>query len=112
MRKLTLSPISAPALEINGHTFEIKMSDIEIMSMANSVRKKYAALAEGEHDADEVLEAVQEVAGAIDRILGENATRAISEGKPVSIATAMNWLGEIAQAAMEEYADQVAEMHG
>lgn len=112
MRKLTLSPISTPALEINGIKFELKMSDIEIMSMANSVRQKYAALAEGKHSADEVLEAVQEVAGVIDRILGENATKAISNGKPVSMATGLNWLGEIAQAAMAEYADQVADLHG
>ncbi|MDY4007491.1 MAG: hypothetical protein SOY94_01330 [Candidatus Limiplasma sp.] len=107
MRKITLEPVSCPKLEINGNVFELKMSDIDIMTMADEMRAKYAELAQQKASSTDVLNAAKEVAGCIDKVLGKGAVQKICKGKPVSIATAMKWLTQIAEAAMEEYASEL-----
>ena len=107
IREVSLGEIDVPKLKVNGHIFELNMSDYEVMNMSNALQKKYKDLGSAT-DRDVILGAVKEVVDGIDKILGEGAVAKISNGKPVSIATAMRWLRVITQEAMEVYADELA----
>ncbi len=111
MRNLTLTPAKAPTLNINGKTFEVQVNDVAIMDMAGEVKEKYSRLSKGKHPPGEVLSAAREVAECIDKILGDGAVAAISQGKPVSVALAMEWLGAISTAAIEEYAGELEQKY-
>lgn len=107
MRELTLKNHEAPKLKVNNHVFELQMSDHELMFMSSNLQKKYQAINKNTPD-EEILAAVEDVAAGIDKILGAGAMAKISDGKPVSLVTAIQWLKLITQEAMECYADELA----
>lgn len=121
MKKLTLAAVDVPMIDINGHVFELKMSDTEIMAMVNSVRHKYVELVERSHPneekndeegqskptVDEIIAATQEAAACIDCILGDGAVKILSESRPVSAKIAISWLNAISAAAIEAYTEQL-----
>lgn len=106
MRKLTLNPC-AVSLEINGAVYELKLSDAEMMALAQELSAKTRDVNAG--DAGQVMAASREVALAIDRMLGDGAVSAISEGKPVGIRQLIRWYRLIHDEAMKAYFDNLVE---
>lgn len=104
MRKLTLNT-AAVALEINGEVYELLLSDAEIMALAAELGEKTKNV--NASDAAQVLAASREVAGAIDRMLGEGAVARISGGKPVGIRELIRWFRLINDEAMKAYFDKL-----
>lgn len=123
MKKLTLAPVDVPSIEINGHVFELQMSDSEIMTSVNNIRRRYAELVERQSSGgegtdaekrnkptiDEILAATREAAECIDDILGNGAVKCLSDSKPVSAKIAVSWLNAIAAAAIDAYTEQLVQ---
>jgi len=111
MKKLTLSPIEAPQIEINGIVFTVQKSDVDIFAMVHQSEKNIAALRAMKFSDEEILRAVRSVGENIDAILGEGALAQLANGKPVSAATAMSWLSMIGRLAVEAYAENIAKKY-
>lgn len=107
MLKELYLPVEHPQLKVNGHTFDLQMSDLEIYQFANDTLIKYGDYAKSEHDTAETLAALHELVGSIDRILGDGATKIISGGRPVRMHLAVLWLAKIAEAAADSVAESV-----
>ena len=96
MRKFVLEMPEDWRFEINGHIFDVRKSDADILSKCAEFQGKYAGLAAlKENRIAAISEAVNEVAAYIDEVLGAGAVQKISGGKPVSISCAINWLAAI-----------------
>lgn len=106
MRELIL-PVEQPQIKINGHVFDLKMSDIEILEYANEALTKYGAFQTGTHTNEEIITALHALVGTIDSLLGVGATKIISGGRPVRMHLAILWLAKIAESAAQEYAEAV-----
>lgn len=106
MRELYL-PVENPQIKVNGHVFDLQMSDLEIYQYANDTLVKYGGYASEEHTPEETLSALREMVGSIDRILGEGATKTISGGRPVRMHLAVLWLAKIAEAAAASFEEAV-----
>lgn len=104
MRELTLR-VEDPRIEINGQSFSLLMSDMELYAQAQALLARCAALGDGPPDPARVLAAAGEAAALLDRALGEGAVRRISGGKPVSLPLALEWLGALAGEAAEHYTE-------
>lgn len=111
MRELTLVPTKVE-LNINGKKYTARLSDAEIISMANQMQKRFADLMAREYTVDEVVAAAKDTTTCIDAILGEGAVESISGGEPVSVRDAIRWITAIATAVTEEYVGKLVERYG
>lgn len=106
MRKLTI-PFHQPQIEINGIVFDLLKSDGDIYMDALEINQKFSSLDTSKEEA--VLDALKEVFGYIDQILGAGAMKQISGGRPVGLHDALNAMLLIAKEAAASYSDYVAE---
>ena len=90
MKNLILDVPGDLQIEINGHIFDVKQSDIDIINKCAEFQGKYADLKKS--DIYEIKNAVNSFIAYIDEILGEGAVLKISGGKPVNISCAVGWL--------------------
>lgn len=107
MREITL-PVENPQLKVNGHVFDLRMTELEIYEYANNALEKYRNYSQAGHTDAETLSALRELVGTVDSILGEGATKVISGGRPVRMHLAILWLAKIAAAAAASYAEAIA----
>ena len=111
MRQLTLR-VEDAGLTINGERFTLRMTDVELFTRAQAVLDRCAALADEPVTPARVLDAARLVTGLIDEALGEGATMRVSEGRPVSLPLAVEWLAALAQEAAEHCADSLLREDG
>ena len=107
MKSLVLDMPKGVELEINGHIFEVKQSDVDILNKCAEFSSKYAQLKKD--DVAAISEAVNAIVGYIDEILGEGAVYKISGGKPVGAACAAGWLTAICSEIAREYSELIDE---
>lgn len=108
MRELTLR-VEHPQIRINGRAFGLRLSDMELYTRAQALFKRLEHLADTPCTGEELLSALREVTALLNETLGDGATLAISEGGPVSLPLAVEWLGALAEEAAAHYADGVLE---
>ena len=92
-RSLTLEMPEDLRLEINGHVFDVRKSDADILNRCAKFQDECADLKKD--DIVAVRDAVNAVIEYIDEILGDGAVLKISGGRPVGIACAVTWLAAI-----------------
>jgi len=94
-------------IEINGHVFGIRMTNIEIMNKG----RYFADWGAGAdlNDVSEMVRMQNEIVGFIDEILGEGAIAKITGGGGISTSTACDWLTVIAEAVGEIETRRMAE---
>ena len=107
MRELTLR-VENPKIKINGRVFALLLSDLELYARAQALFERYARFADTPRTAEEVLAAAAEAMALLEEALGAGAAGVIADGRPVSLALAVEWLGALAQEAAEHYADLAA----
>jgi len=108
MRELTMR-VERPQIKINGQLFDLHLTDIELYTRAQAVLEGLEQFHDAPRTPEEVLSALREVTGLLEASLGEGATRAISNGAPVSLPLAIEWLGTLAGEAAAHYVDGVLE---
>lgn len=111
MQELTLTTTEV-VLKINGKEYVSKISDREIISMANDMIERFAELTKTQGDVKAVVRAANDALECIDKILGDGAVASISEGKPVSVRDSIRWLTAISRAANAEYSARLVDMYG
>ena len=95
MRKLTLELPELQQIDINGDIFDIGVSDLDILNKGAELTAKYSRindLTDESEKKEAAIAGANEIIAYIDKILGGGAVAKISKGRPVSIATACNWL--------------------
>lgn len=105
MKEITLDRPGPVKIKVDGHVFELKMSDVGIMEVALAMRRKYEN--EPLDGAEAIVSASQDVAGTIDRILGEGAIELLAGGQPVGLTLTLQWMNDIARGAVEAYAEEL-----
>lgn len=93
MRELNLKVPEQEQIKINGEIFTIKMSDIEILNLANEIENRYKNI--DTQDLKTITEALKEATNSIDKILGDGAVAKISGGKPIGFQVSVEWLKAI-----------------
>lgn len=109
MKKLTLTVPELEQIEINGETFDVLMSDIDIINKSADYHKKYKNI--GTTDIEKTRTAVNEAVGIIDNILGDGAVKRISQGRPVGMITITNWLTAISRAVSEKADEKIGDKY-
>ena len=105
MKEITLYRPGPVKIKVDGHVFELKMSDVGIMEVALAMRRKYEN--EPLDGSEAIVNASQDVAGTIDRILGDGAVKLLADGKPIGLAMMLRWMNTIAYGAVEAYAEEL-----
>ena len=108
MRKVSIS-FDAPQIEVNGIVFDLHKSDGDIFTDALKIVKRYEAM--DMNDPDNAIAAMEEISGYVDTILGEGAMKKISGGKEVGMRKAIECMIIIANAALSEYAGEIADKY-
>ena len=102
-------PFDNPQVEVNGHVFEPLRSDGQVYKDALAIKAKYEKL--DTNDPEAVLTAVDEACEYVDAVLGEGAMLKISDGKPVSINSAINAMLKIAEAVVASYSTNIKKLY-
>ena len=105
MKEITLNRPGPVKVKVDGHVFELKMSDVEIMKVALAMHLKYEN--EPLEGAEAIVNASQDVTGTIDRILGDGAVELLAGGQPVMFVTTLEWMKTIANGAVEACAEEL-----
>ena len=93
-------------LKINGEIYDLLLSEREIIEKANALLDKARKL--DENNQAETYAVLNEPYVLLDAILGENAARRISGGRPVGFRQAMAWVTTIVRVAGEVYTEEIA----
>lgn len=102
MKKLTLlQETKNNTIDINGHVFEILLSDDEVYTLPVEYQKKFADVDVG--NAEQLAELIEYVNGLYTRVLGADSLRIISGGKPIPLTTKIEWFGKIFNAISDSY---------
>ncbi len=104
MRELTLR-VENPSIRINGHAFVLRLTDLELFTRVRALYERYERFAAEEHGAEAVLAVAGEATALLEEALGSGAAGVIADGKPVSLALTVEWLGALAREAAEHYAE-------
>jgi len=109
MKKLELAVPELEQIEINGEVFDVLMSDADIVNKSANYHKKYKNI--DAKNIEQIQSAVNEARSLIDDILGKDAFKKISKGRPVSMSTALNWLMDISQAVYNQADEKIADKY-
>ena len=104
MKKLTFD-FNTPQIEVNGHIFELNVSDMDVIETALKTAAEFESLRPD--NPDEIIAAVRKCEKYIDTMLGEGALKKISDGKPVSLVMAMTVMVTIAKEVGFAYNEKV-----
>lgn len=106
MRKLMIDiPEIEQQIEINGHIFDIKKNDMDILNKAAEIEAAYRNL----KTVEEIKTAIYDIIGFIDEILGENSVKIISNGKPVGLIKMIEIMQIVTGAVVAEYNQKIAD---
>ncbi|MEG0493373.1 MAG: hypothetical protein RR653_12020 [Clostridia bacterium] len=108
MKKINYAFQPVPTLTVNGHEFELCLSDSEIFERSLAISKKYAKISK-QSSPKVVMDAARECAAIVEDLLGKGAMQIISGGKPVCLADGVAVMILICDAACAGYAGKLAE---
>jgi hypothetical protein len=115
MRKLNFKIPEVRQIEINGNVFDINKSDVEILNKMAEYQEMYIKVNNPDFSEIERIKsaksAANDIFGYIDELLGDGAFLKISEGKPVNIAVAFEWLKSICGEAFKLNDDYITERY-
>lgn len=109
MLEITL-PVENPQIKINKTIFDLQMSDVDIISGANELLKKYTKYNErpaSDFGIDEIISDCESANAFLDGMLGEGATKKLSRGKPVRLQLLIKWITIVVEAVSASYAEAV-----
>jgi hypothetical protein len=98
-------------IEINGHVFDILMSDIDVLRKADCLKETYQNL-KGEDGPEKIKDAILAIVYFIDEMLGAGAIKTIFKSRPVGLALALDVMTQICQAVVSEYQNDITEKYG
>lgn len=109
MKEMTIKQPEAPKIKINGHVFQIRKTDIEILRMVQEAQRKY----EGRDISgiDEAVEAASDLVEMLDGILGKGAVKKLTGREQPGLAFSYKMLAEIARGAVEACAQALVETY-
>lgn len=108
MNNRTFTPKAAPKICINGHEFELKMSEIDVAQRVLDA-KAYCTemLGKEELKTDDLIAVGRQVERAINDICGENAMKTMVGGAVVRIREAVELLKIVEEEAVSAYASEL-----
>lgn len=106
MKEITYQFEPIPRLSVNGHVFELQMSDGDIFDRALQISAKYAKL-DKDSDMKKIMKAVRECADIVDQVLGPGAMATIAGGRPVGVRDSLRLMNQIVTEAAGSYTDKL-----
>lgn len=106
MNSITYEFQPAPTLEVNGHSFALQMSDVDIFERAAVIGARYQDIG-AQSSNKQILKAIRECCGFVDEMLGEGAMKTIADGKPVRLHDALAVMNLVARAAAKSYVEKL-----
>ncbi|MEA5017048.1 MAG: hypothetical protein VB099_21075 [Candidatus Limiplasma sp.] len=106
MKEITYQFEPVPKLSVNGHVFELQMSDGDIFDRAMKISEKYIKLNK-DSSVKQIMKAVRECADIIDEILGPGAMAAIAQGRPVGVKDSLKLMNRIVTEAAGSYTERL-----
>ena len=100
-------------IEINGNVFALQKADMDIMEKGVELQNKYSKLASDGKSAklEEIIDAVKDIIGYIDEILGDGATQKITDGRPLGVVNAVKLMITVCEVVMEEYNEKISDKY-
>ena len=112
MNNRTFTPKAAPKISINGHVFEIKLSEIDLAQRVIDARTFCTeTLNKGELKANDIIAVGRHVERAINDICGENAMRTMVDGAVVRVREAVELLKIVEEEASNAYTQELLAKH-
>lgn len=101
-------PKAAPSISINGHVFELKMSEVDIAQRVLATKAYCTEMLKKEHTtAQDVISIGREIESTINDICGENAMRTMVSGAVVRINEAVELLTIVEEEASNAYMSEM-----
>lgn len=112
MNNRTFTPKAAPQISINGHVFDLKLSEIDVAQRVIDA-KAFCTEMLGKKDltADDIIAVGRHVERAINDICGENAMRTMVDGAVVRIREAVELLKIVEEEASNAYTAELLAKH-
>ena len=107
MRKISKPLPDLKQIEVNGIVFDIQRADIDILEKAMNMMQDYKDLTDSEPE--RIVKAVKDCIAYIDEVLGDGATKQITQGRPFGLNYAVDLMKDICAAVVEEYNDKIAD---
>lgn len=112
MNNRTFTPKAAPKISINGHVFELKLSEIDVAQRVLDAKAFCTeVLGKKEMKADDIISVGRHVERAINDICGENAMRTMVDGAVVRIREAVELLKIVEEEASNAYTAELLAKH-
>jgi len=111
MKELNLE-FEQKQIKVNGHVFDVRKTDADVMETANSLMEKYeeiknaAGMGRTER-CNALVEVVNETIAFTDEMLGEGAVKKITGGRPVGMAMGVRMMRDIALCVAEIYSEDM-----
>ncbi len=108
MKKITVPLPEEKKVEINGHVFTIYADDVDILSAALELEKKYTDYKTT--DSRKIIAGIKEIIDFINSSLGDkNAMKIIAGGRSVNMMYAITTMKTIVEEVVKAYQKNVAE---
>lgn len=106
MKKLSFD-FNVPQIEVNGHIFDLQISDIDVLEAAILIADEFRGLTE--KDPLKIVAAVRKCESVINSILGEGALAKITSGKPVGLVDVVKVLDGVTRSVVMAYNDKISD---
>lgn len=108
MNNRTFTPTAAPKICINGHVFELKLSEIDVAQRVLDAKSYCTEMMRKEEiKTDDLISVGRQVERAINDICGENAMKTMVGGAVVRIREAIELLKIVEEEAIGAYANEL-----
>lgn len=97
-------------VELDGRSYEVKISDVDVLIATKDIRKRALELRFGDHEGIKAY--LEWVVDKINEALGNGAAVDIFGDEPVSIGKALNVYNAICTASIKAHMDYVAKTYG
>lgn len=112
MNNRTFTPKAAPQISINGHVFDLKLSEIDIAQRVLDAKTFCTEiLAKKDLKADDIIAVGRQVECTINDICGENAMKTMVDGAVVRIREAVELLKIVEEEASNAYTAELLAKH-
>lgn len=112
MNNRTFTPKAAPKISINGHVFDVKLSEIDLAQRVLDAKSFFAEMTAKETMKPEDIIAVgRHIEMAINDICGPNAMRTMVDGAVVRIREAIELLHIVEEEASNAYMQELLAKH-
>lgn len=112
MNNRVFTPKAAPQISINGHVFELKLSEIDLAQRVLDAKTYCTDTMKKENlKAEDVIAVGRHIERAINDICGENAMRVMVDGAVVRIREALELLMIVEEEASNAYTQELLAKH-